>query len=205
MSEIVIRGGSVVDGTGAEAYEADVLVSDGRIAEIGRGLSAATTLDASGCVVSPGFIDIHTHYDAQVFWDPALTPSCFHGVTTVVSGNCGFTIAPTRPEFRETIALTLENVEDMNPATLSEGIPWDFFDTGPGWTLREHEQGAYGRTLVTDAATTLRCVVRGRRPVLRWLTGPQGGCVEVVWRGHRPCLDLYSEQPDVVENFRRAT
>ena len=96
MSEIAIRGGTVVDGTGAKGYEADVLVRDGRIAGIGSGLSAERELDASGCVVAPGFIDIHTHYDAQVFWDPALTPSCFHGVTTVVAGNCGFTIAPTR-------------------------------------------------------------------------------------------------------------
>ena len=126
MAEIAIRGGRVVDGSGAPAREADVRIRDGRIAEIGTGLSAPEEIDASGCVVAPGFIDIHTHYDAQVFWDPALSPSCFHGVTTVVAGNCGFSIAPTRPEHRETIALTLENVEDMNPATLEAGIPWDF-------------------------------------------------------------------------------
>ncbi|MEE2663737.1 MAG: amidohydrolase family protein [Myxococcota bacterium] len=140
MSEIAIRGGSVVDGTGAEGYEADVLVRDGRIAAIGSGLRAARELDASGCVVAPGFIDIHTHYDAQVFWDPALTPSCFHGVTTVVSGNCGFTIAPTRPEHRETIALTLEKVEDMNPATLAAGIPWDF-ETFPEYLASVERRG----------------------------------------------------------------
>ena len=121
MSSIVIRGGQVVDGTGRAGYSADVLVRDGRIAEIGSRLSGDTTLDASGAVVAPGFIDIHTHYDAQVFWDPGLTPSCFHGVTTVVAGNCGFTIAPTREADRETIALTLEKVEDMNPATPDGG------------------------------------------------------------------------------------
>jgi len=126
MAELAIRGGTIIDGTGAPGQAADVLIRDGRVAEIGPGLSAAKELDADGCVVAPGFIDIHTHYDAQVFWDPALTPSCFHGVTTVVVGNCGFSIAPTRPEHRETIALTLENVEDMNPATLAAGIPWDF-------------------------------------------------------------------------------
>lgn len=126
MAEIAIRGGTVIDGTGAPGRDADVLIRDGRVAEIGPGLSADEELDATGCVVTPGFIDIHTHYDAQVFWDPALSPSCYHGVTTVVVGNCGFSIAPTRPEHRETIALTLENVEDMNPATLAAGIPWDF-------------------------------------------------------------------------------
>jgi N-acyl-D-aspartate/D-glutamate deacylase len=126
MSSIVIRGGTVLDGTGAPGVEADVRVENGRIAEIGSHLSADRELDANGAIVAPGFIDIHTHYDAQVFWDPALTPSCFHGVTTVVAGNCGFSIAPTRAADRETIALTLEKVEDMNPATLMEGIAWDF-------------------------------------------------------------------------------
>ncbi|MAG29476.1 MAG: amidohydrolase [Deltaproteobacteria bacterium] len=126
MSSIVIRGGQVIDGTGAPAIDAEVLVRDGRIAEIGSGLSGDRELDASGAVVAPGFIDIHTHFDAQVMWDQALTPSCYHGVTTVVAGNCGFTIAPTREKHRETLALTLEKVEDMDPASLIAGIPWDF-------------------------------------------------------------------------------
>ena len=125
-ADIVIRGGTVVDGTGAPGRTADVAITGDRISEIGQGLSGAKELDASGQVVAPGFIDIHTHYDAQVFWDPALTPSCFHGVTTVVAGNCGFSIAPTRAEHRETIALTLENVEDMDVSALAAGIPWDF-------------------------------------------------------------------------------
>ncbi len=141
MSTIAIRGGTVIDGTGAPGFEADVLVRDGRIAEIGEGLRGDRELDASGAVVSPGFIDIHTHYDAQVFWDPALTPSCFHGVTTVVAGNCGFTIAPTREHDRETIALTLEKVEDMNPATLMAGIPWDF-ETFPEYLASVERHGS---------------------------------------------------------------
>jgi N-acyl-D-aspartate/D-glutamate deacylase len=140
MTSIVIRGGQVVDGTGRAGYAADVLVKDGRIAEIGKNLSGDTTLDASGAVVAPGFIDIHTHYDAQVFWDPGLTPSCFHGVTTVVAGNCGFTIAPTRAADRETIALTLEKVEDMNPASLMAGIPWDF-ETFPEYLASVERRG----------------------------------------------------------------
>ncbi len=124
--ELVIRGGTVVDGTGRPGYLADVAVARGRVVDIGLPLHGDVEVDATGCVVSPGFIDIHTHYDAQVFWDPALTPSCFHGVTTVVAGNCGFSIAPTRPEHRTAIAATLERVEDMNVATLLAGIPWDF-------------------------------------------------------------------------------
>ena len=125
-ADIVIRGGVVVDGTGAPGYRADVAVTGGVIEAVGTGLRGVRELDASGCVVAPGFIDIHTHYDAQVFWDPSLRPSSYHGITTVVAGNCGFTIAPTRPEHREAIVRTLENVEDMDPATLLAGVAWEF-------------------------------------------------------------------------------
>ena len=122
----VVRGGTIVDGTGAPGVAGDVAIADGKIVGIGSGLSGDHSIDATGCVVAPGFIDIHTHYDAQVFWDPALTPSCFHGVTTVIAGNCGFSLVPTMPDRRMQIARTLENVEDMNVATLAAGIPWDF-------------------------------------------------------------------------------
>ncbi|HLM17054.1 MAG TPA: amidohydrolase family protein [Acidimicrobiia bacterium] len=125
-NETVIKGGTVYDGTGAPGVRADVGIAGGRVTEVGPNLDGYRVLDAGDCVVAPGFIDIHTHYDAQVFWDPALTPSCFHGVTTVVAGNCGFSIAPTRAEHHELIARTLENVEDMDVAALAAGIPWDF-------------------------------------------------------------------------------
>jgi N-acyl-D-aspartate/D-glutamate deacylase len=125
-AELVIRGGTVFDGSGAPGRVADVSIEGGVIREIGAKLSGRRELDASGCAVAPGFIDVHTHYDAQVFWDPDLQPSCFHGVTTVVAGNCGFTIAPTRSEHHDVIVRTLENVEDMDPATLTEGIAWEF-------------------------------------------------------------------------------
>src|SRR3954468_20751197 len=125
-ADVAIRGGTVYDGTGAPGRRADVGITDGVITGIGPDLRGERELDASGCAVTPGFIDIHTHYDAQVFWDPALRPTSFHGVTTVVAGNCGFAIAPTRDEHHETIARTLENVEDMNLDTLSAGIVWDF-------------------------------------------------------------------------------
>jgi N-acyl-D-aspartate/D-glutamate deacylase len=123
---ILVRGGTVLDGTGGPGRVADVAIVDGVIAEIGPNLRGGRELDASGCAVAPGFVDIHTHYDAQVFWDPALRPSSYHGVTTVVAGNCGFTIAPTRPEHHDTIVHTLENVEDMDPATLTAGVEWEF-------------------------------------------------------------------------------
>ena len=130
-ADIVIRGGTLIDGTGAPGRPADVAVADGRIVGVGPGLDGRRELDASGQVVAPGFVDIHTHYDAQVFWDPALTPSSYHGVTTVVAGNCGFSIAPVRPDGVDLLARTLQHVEDMSFDTLAAGVPWDAFETFP--------------------------------------------------------------------------
>jgi N-acyl-D-aspartate/D-glutamate deacylase len=128
---LVIRGGTVVDGTGAPGRRADVAVADGHVAEIGEGIEGSRELDASGQVVAPGFVDIHTHYDAQVFFDPWLTPSSYHGVTSVVAGNCGFSIAPIRSSLVPLMARTLQHVEDMSFDTLAEGVPWDEFETFP--------------------------------------------------------------------------
>jgi len=157
---LVIRGGTVVDGTGSPGYAADVAVAAGRIVAIGQGLTGDQELDATGCVVSPGFIDIHTHYDAQVFWDPALTPSCYHGVTTVVAGNCGFSIAPTRPGDRDLIAHTLEKVEDMDPATLNAGIPWEF-ETFPEYLRTIERHGTVLNFAAYIGHTPLRIYVMG--------------------------------------------
>ncbi|HEY3809825.1 MAG TPA: amidohydrolase family protein [Acidimicrobiales bacterium] len=128
-SDVVIRGGTVIDGTGRPGRVADVAIAGGRIAGIGDRLTGRRELDASGQVVSPGFIDIHTHYDAQVFWDPWLTPSSYHGVTTVVAGNCGFSIAPIQAPEVPLLARTLQHVEDMSFDTLAAGVPWDEFET----------------------------------------------------------------------------
>jgi N-acyl-D-amino-acid deacylase len=126
--DLILRNGTVIDGTGAPRQSVDVGVEDGRIAAIGEVASGngAEEVDLAGLVLAPGFVDIHTHYDAQILWDPDLTPSCWHGVTSVVMGNCGFGIAPTRPEHRETIARTLENVEGMAFDALVAGIDWSF-------------------------------------------------------------------------------
>ncbi len=129
--DIVIRGGTLVDGHDTPGRTADVAVTDGTIVAVGEGLSGSTQLDASGQIVAPGFIDIHTHYDAQVFWDPDLTPSSFHGVTTVVAGNCGFSLAPIRSEGVEMLVRTLQHVEDMSFDTLMAGVPWSEFETFP--------------------------------------------------------------------------
>ncbi len=127
MHDLVIRGGTVVDGTGAEPREGDVAISDGRITEVGDvSGEARREIDAQGRLVTPGFVDIHTHYDAQATWDPPLLPTGWHGVTTAVCGNCGVGFAPARPERREWLIGLMEGVEDIPGAALSEGIQWDW-------------------------------------------------------------------------------
>ena len=125
--DLLIRNGLVIDGTGAPGWHADVAVADGKIVEIGRvDGSARQIIDASDCVVSPGFIDPHTHYDAQICWDSAVTPSSWHGVTSVVMGNCGVGIAPCRSGSREVAMRDLVNVEAIPFEVLSQGITWDW-------------------------------------------------------------------------------
>ncbi|HEU0170913.1 MAG TPA: amidohydrolase family protein [Acidimicrobiales bacterium] len=127
--DLLIRGGLVVDGTGAPPRPADVAVSGGRISEVaepGRALGAREVLGADGMLVTPGFVDIHTHYDGQVTWDTSLAPSSWHGVTTVVMGNCGVGFAPVRPTDHATLIELMEGVEDIPGAALHEGVPFDW-------------------------------------------------------------------------------
>jgi N-acyl-D-aspartate/D-glutamate deacylase len=125
--DLLIKNGQVVDGTGAAAYQADVAVSAGKVVEIGRVRDQAkAVLDASGLIVAPGFIDPHTHYDAQICWDPLVTCSSWHGVTSVLMGNCGVGIAPCRTQDREIVTWDLVNVEAIPFDVLSQGIRWEW-------------------------------------------------------------------------------
>ena len=127
MFDVVIRNGLVVDGTGNPGRTADVAIRDGRIVAIGEVSDKGNhEIDAEGLVVAPGFVDVHTHFDAQVFWDTTLSPSPLHGVTTVISGNCGFTIAPLEPEHGDYMMRMLARVEGMPLASLQQGVPWNW-------------------------------------------------------------------------------
>jgi N-acyl-D-aspartate/D-glutamate deacylase len=129
--DLIIRGGTVLDGTGADARTADVGVLDGVVTEVGRVEGTARrTVDAEGLLVTPGFVDIHAHYDGQATWDPRMVPSTWHGVTTIVSGNCGVGFAPVRPADHQRLIELMEGVEDIPGAALHEGLPWTWQSFG---------------------------------------------------------------------------
>ena len=161
--QLLIRNGTLIDGSGNSRRRADVAARGGRIAAIGRldGATAEVVIDAEGRIVAPGIIDPHTHYDPQITWDPYATASCFHGVTTVLAGNCGFSVAPTLPADRPFFAGLFAKVEGMAPAAL-DGIAWEF-ETFPEFlTSRE------GRLGVNLACYVGHCNLR------RWVMGPEG-------------------------------
>jgi N-acyl-D-amino-acid deacylase len=125
MHDIVIRGGTIVDGTGAPPFHADVAVDNGRVDIVGTVTEPGRqTIDATGAIVTPGFIDLHTHYDSQIGWDPMMTPSSWHGVTTALMGNCGMTFAPVRPGGGRVLADMMASVEDLAADSIEAGLPW---------------------------------------------------------------------------------
>ena len=125
--DLVIRGGTLADGSGASLKEADIAVSNGKIAMVGNVTgSGREEIDAKGKLVTPGFVDIHTHYDGQASWDSRLAPSSWHGVTTAVMGNCGVGFAPVKPHQRDILIELMEGVEDIPGAALHEGLDWSW-------------------------------------------------------------------------------
>ena len=178
MHDIVIRGGEVVDGTGTPPRRADVAIDGDRITEVGVVPEAGRReLDASGRLVTPGFVDVHTHLDAQLFWDPIASSSCWHGVTTVVLGNCGVTFAPVRPGQQRYLAEMMEAVEDIPAETIMTGLGWDWETYGEYLTSplkRSVEESppplpsstSRSRPMVSGLSTT-RCLIRTLTPSRR--------------------------------------
>lgn len=161
MHDLVIRGATIVDGTGAPGRVADLAVTGGRIAEIGPKLGTAKeTIEADGLVLAPGIIDTHTHFDAQITWDPGVTPSPELGVTTTVIGNCGFTIAPCKPGDRDITMRNLTHVEGMSLEVLRNGIRWDF-ETFPQYLDQLERAGAVPNVAAFVGHSSVRTWVMG--------------------------------------------
>ena len=164
IHDLIIRGGTVVDGTGAPRFLADIAIGNGRITAIGNDLGDATeVLEATGLIVTPGFVDIHTHYDGQATWDSLLEPSSGHGVTTVVAGNCGVGFAPVRPGKEEWLVQLMEGVEDIPGTALHEGISW-------GWeSFPEYLDLLDSRRYAIDIAAYI-----GHGPLRAYVMGDRG-------------------------------
>ncbi|MEZ4331258.1 MAG: amidohydrolase family protein [Myxococcota bacterium] len=164
MLDVLIKGGTIVDGSGRPARQADLGIRDGRIAAIGDITEQAReTIDAKGKVVCPGFVDVHTHYDAQVFWDGTLSPSPYHGVTTVIAGNCGFSIAPLSKEAGPYLMRMLARVEGMPLESLEKGVPWDWQTFGEYLDRLEHKLSVNAGFMVGHSA--IRRTVMGERAI----------------------------------------
>ena len=172
MSDLVFRGALVIDGTGAEPFRGDVAVAGGRIVAVAPKLAtraAARTVDAEGLALMPGIVDSHTHFDAQITWDPTLAPSPALGVTTAVIGNCGFTIAPCRPADRETTMKNLTQVEGMSLEALRAGIAWDF-ETFPEYLARLRARGSAINVAAYVGHSSVRTWVMGADAARRTAT-----------------------------------
>jgi N-acyl-D-amino-acid deacylase len=173
--DLKITGGSIIDGTGKPRYVGDVGVSGGKVVALGAAPGEAReTIDARGRVVAPGFVDIHTHYDAQILWDRMLSISPWHGVTTVVMGNCGFGVAPTRPSHRDLIVRTLEKVEGMSVAALEAGMGADWgFETFPQYLDAIEKRGSAINVGAMIGHTPLRLYVMGEDATERAATSEE--------------------------------
>ena len=168
--DLLIKNGTVVDGTGAPSYQADVAVADGKIAAIGKITDGAKkTLDAADLIVAPGFVDPHTHYDAQICWDPLITSSSWHGVTSLVMGNCGVGLAPCRPENQEIAAWDLVNVEAIPFEVLGKGVTWDW-TTFPEYMDAAQKRGSGINIGFMAALTPFRHWVMGEESMERVAT-----------------------------------
>jgi N-acyl-D-aspartate/D-glutamate deacylase len=175
--DLVIRNGTVVDGTGAPRIRADVAVTDGRIVEVGKvDGRAKETIDASDLIVAPGFVDPHTHYDAQICWDDVTSPSCWHGVTSVMMGNCGVGIAPCRPESREIAAWDLVNVEAIPFDVLNKGVTWDW-ETFPEYLDAANNRGSGLNLGFLAPLTPFRHYVMGDESMERAATEDERGSI----------------------------
>jgi len=163
MADTVIRNGTIVDGSGGTPYEADLAIKDGRIAAIGKGLPKGTEeIDARGKIVTPGFVDVHTHYDAQVTWSSQINPSTWNGVTTAMIGNCGVGFAPCLPHQRDMLVKLMEGVEDIPEVVLTEGLPWNW-QTFPDF-LNALDARHYDLDVVTQVPhAAVRVFVMGER------------------------------------------
>src|SRR5215211_7518839 len=167
MIDVVIRGGDVVDGTGARRRRADVGIHDGRIVSIADRVAedAGRTIDAGGLVVAPGFVDVHTHLDVQGFWDPTLSPLPLHGVTTVFAGNCGFSVAAIAEESADYVLRMLARVEGMPLTALQQGVPWDWHTTDEYLERLEHRLAVNAGFMVGHSV--LRRLVMGEAATQR--------------------------------------
>ncbi|HXG23895.1 MAG TPA: amidohydrolase family protein, partial [Chthonomonadales bacterium] len=180
--DIVIRNGTIVDGTGGPRYRADIAVAGGKIAAIGKVTDGARKMiDASGLIVAPGFVDPHTHYDAQICWDPLISCSSWHGVTSVIMGNCGVGLAPCKPKVQEIAAWDLVNVESIPFEVLSKGVTWEW-ESFPQYMAAAEKRGMGINLGFLAPLTPFRHYVMGEESMERAATAEETRQIQALLR-----------------------